>query len=869
MEPLGSDDPEELGPYRLAARLGAGGMGRVYLARSPQGRALAVKAIRPELMGDKNFRIRFRREVEAAGAVGGRYTAPVVDADPDAPVPWLATDYIAGPTLAEAVASHGPLPVESVLVLGAGIAEALISVQAAGLVHRDLKPSNVLLSAEGPRVIDFGIVRASDGYDLTRSGALFGSFEYMCPEQATGEPLGPEGDVFSLGSVLTFASAGHAPFSGTAAATLLYQVVHNAPDLTGVPEPLDKIISLCLTKDPGLRITPDKLAAACAPVGVEQMTGAGWLPASVLSSIALRAAAVKAFGITPDDSVPSPSAGTAPERHGYGKGRAARLYDADRPTSTHDQDRPTCAHDPNRAAYDDRQDRPAHDFPQDRTATHNVQEDHAAYDFEQGRAAAYGVRQDQAPRATAPASTRGPGPYDRGDGRPGHGTEAATDSVPPGTEPFTTPEPGSGPAPRREADSGPGPYSPPEEPEPYRAASPSRRRAAARPGPSRRTVLAVSAASTATATAVGAALVFGRRKKPAVRSTEPAGPAPKPLWTYRGGPLLQAPAVFHDGTALVKTRPGDMVCLDLKDGTRPKWVYQGISQSPTPTVLAFDAAIALGEGATVIGVDPVDGTERFTIDFGPDFRFNTLLGDVEDRAVSVIGVRLRRESEEQGVATSTDTVFGVDLAARRAEVIPISPEDVGIRLAPVILPGYFVYADGLRNITVRDTDHSGVLWRYPVGYDLRPGLAVLDRTVFVIGEDLKALDLATGKLRWRVRPERGQFASLGVYGNTVYVSGRNPSGVYAFNAATGSRRWFCPTPRLNTDQPVTAGPDAVFVPAFKNKNGFYAIGASRGRLLWNFTDGLETGVNDWQLACDHSGVLVAQHYDRTYGLPTS
>lgn len=815
MEPLGSDDPEELGPYRLVARLGAGGMGRVYLARSPEGRTVAVKAIRPELMGDKNFRIRFRREVEAAGAVSGRYTAPVVDADPEGTVPWLATDYIAGPTLAEAVAAHGPLPVESVLVLGAGIAEALISVQAAGLVHRDLKPSNVLLAADGPRVIDFGIVRASDGYDLTRSGALFGSFEYMCPEQATGEPLGPEGDVFSLGSVLTFAAAGHAPFSGTAAATLLYQVVHSAPDLTGVPEPLDKIINLCLTKDPRLRITPDKLAAACAPGGVEPTAGEGWLPASVASSIALRAAAVESLDGTPYTDVAFPATGTDSEPDAYGRNR-------------------------DRAAYDYQRER----------AAYAPQRDRAAYDFEGA----------QAPGATETPSTYDSGRRGDGSGHPGRLAEVPPPGGAGGTGGVGAEPPGAEPSSRAE------PYSAPEEPEPYRSSSPGHRRAVPRPGPSRRTVLTASAGA-ATAAAVGAALVLGRRKEPAARSTKPAGPAPKPLWTYRGGPLLQAPAVFNDGTALVKTRPGDLVCLDLKDGTRPKWVYEGISQSPTPTVLAFDAAVALGEGSTVIGIDPVDGTERFTIDFGPDFRFNTLLGATEDRAVSVIGVRLRRESDEQGVATSTDTVFGVDLAARRAEVIPISPEDVGIRLAPVIVPEFFVYADGLRNITARNTDNSGVVWRHPVGYDLRPGLAVLNRTVFAIGRELEALNLATGKLRWRVKPERGMFASLGGYGNTVYVTGTDPAGVYAFNAGTGTRRWFCPTPRLNIDQPVTAGPDAVYVPAYQNRNGFYAIGAAKGRLLWNFTDGLETGVNDWQLACDHSGVLVAQHYDRTYGLP--
>ncbi|WP_407704545.1 protein kinase domain-containing protein [Streptomyces spongiae] len=753
-------------------------MGRVYLATSPQGGTVAVKAIRPEMLGDRGFRIRFRREVAAATAVGGRYTAPVVNADPDATTPWLATEYIPGPTLAEAVAEHGPLPVESVLALGAGIAEALIAVQAAGLVHRDLKPSNVLLAADGPRVIDFGIVRASDGYELTRSGALFGSFEYMCPEQATGDPMGPEGDIFSLGSVLAFAASGHAPFSGSAAATLLYNVVHGTPDLTDVPEPLDKIIGLCLARDPRLRITPDRLSAACAPSGVEQVTGDGWLPAPVSSSIALRTAAVTALTgplrdpVTAptgtDGSIPPGSAppGSAPPVYGQGWETPAA---APRPT------------------------------------------------YESGAV--------------------------------GHTGEVRALTEPPGP--------------------GPSSYPPPEEPGPYRSTSPGHRLVLPRRGLSRRSVLTASAATTATV-AVGTAVLITRGEKADRQSVEPLGPAPKPLWTHRSGPLLQAPAVFNQGTALVKTRPGDLVCLDLKDGTRPKWVYKGISQSPTPTALVYDAAVALGEGATVIGVDPASGTERFTLDFGADYRFDTVLGSYGENLLSIIGLRLERQSEEQGVATSTNTVFRVDLEARRADVIPISPEDVGIKLTPVIIPGSFIYADGLRNVTARGTDDGGaVRWKHAVGYDLRPGLAVLGRTVFAVGRELMALSLSTGRFRWRVRAERGQFASLGVLGSTVYVTGTDPSGVYAFNAANGSRRWFCPTPRLHVDAPLAVGPDAVYVHALRNRDGFYAIDAARGDLLWNFTDGRETGVNDWQLACDASGHLVAQHYDRTYGLPAS
>ncbi|MXM62611.1 PQQ-binding-like beta-propeller repeat protein [Streptomyces sp. HUCO-GS316] len=392
------------------------------------------------------------------------------------------------------------------------------------------------------------------------------------------------------------------------------------------------------------------------------------------------------------------------------------------------------------------------------------------------------------------------------------------------------------------------------------------RRASARPRVSRRTLLAAAAG---TALLGAPALVVALKAAGGQRARR-LDPAPEPRWVYRGEPLVQAPAVFNEGTALVKTRPGTMVCLDLENGSRPKWVYRGISLSPTPVLLTYGAAVALGTGATLIGVDPVSGIEQFTLDFGEDFRFDQLLGSCDGYAVSVLGARLQRQSAEQGVATSTSTVFGVDLKARRALVIPIDPEDVGVDLRPVITSDYFVYADGLRNVSVRNArDGGGLLWRHPVGHDLRPGLAVLGRTVFALGSELIALDLGNGELRWRARAERGSFASLGVGGSTVYVTGTDPHGVHAFDAANGSRRWFCETPRLNVDTPIAVGAHAVYVPAFETRNGFYAIDAASGRLLWNFTDGRETGVNNWQLSCDGAGHLVAQHFDRVYGLPAA
>ncbi|MBF9066909.1 protein kinase domain-containing protein [Streptacidiphilus fuscans] len=308
VEPLEADDPAEIGTYRLVARLGAGGMGRVYLARSAGGRTVAVKVVRPELAGDPDFRARFRREVASARSVSGGFTAPVVDADRDSPSPWLATAYVPGPSLAQAVSEFGPLPAGSVRVLGAVLAEALRAVHGAGLVHRDLKPSNVLLAVDGPRVIDFGIARALDEVGLTSTGVVVGSPGFMSPEQASGRPVGPPGDVFALGAVLVFASTGRGPFGQESAASLLYRVVHEPPELAGVPHDLLPTVTACLAKDPQARPTPDQVLAALAAEGVAAQPGNAWLPAEVASAIARHAATVMEL----ETPLPAPAAGGDP-----------------------------------------------------------------------------------------------------------------------------------------------------------------------------------------------------------------------------------------------------------------------------------------------------------------------------------------------------------------------------------------------------------------------------------------------------------------------------------------------------------------------------------------------------------------------------
>ncbi|MFI9391222.1 serine/threonine-protein kinase [Streptomyces bauhiniae] len=286
MQPLGADEPAAVGPYRLLGRLGSGGMGRVYLGRSAGGRTVAVKIVHPQYALDEEFRARFRREVAAARRVGGAWTAPVLDADPDAPVPWAATAYAAGPSLAQAVTAHGPLPHHTVRALGAGLAEALATVHALDLVHRDVKPSNVLLTLDGPLLIDFGIARATTGTaSLTATGASVGSPGYMAPEQILGGRVTGAADVFSLGAVLAYAATGTPPFPGDSSAALLYKVVHEEPELGSLDGELREIAAACLAKDPARRPAPADLARRLAPQGAASLMTGGWLPGALVEQV--------------------------------------------------------------------------------------------------------------------------------------------------------------------------------------------------------------------------------------------------------------------------------------------------------------------------------------------------------------------------------------------------------------------------------------------------------------------------------------------------------------------------------------------------------------------------------------------------------
>ncbi|MFE9480936.1 PQQ-binding-like beta-propeller repeat protein [Streptomyces spororaveus] len=289
LAPLTHDDPQRLGDFGLLARLGSGGMGTVYLARSAAGRTVALKTVHARIAADPAFRSRFRLEADAARVIGDRYGARVFAADALAATPWLATEYVIGPQLDEAVGLAGPLPEPCVRALGADLARALGQLHRSDVVHRDLKPSNVMVTAAGPKVIDFGIARALGDVRLTRTGAAAGTPAFMSPEQAGGLEHSPAGDVFALAGVLVFAASGHGPFGGGRPADLLYRVRYAEPDLSGVPAALVPVLTRALGKDPAQRPTSGELAELLAP-GDGPFADA--LPQPVLAEIARRAAAV-------------------------------------------------------------------------------------------------------------------------------------------------------------------------------------------------------------------------------------------------------------------------------------------------------------------------------------------------------------------------------------------------------------------------------------------------------------------------------------------------------------------------------------------------------------------------------------------------
>jgi serine/threonine protein kinase len=287
VQPLRRWDPEQIGPYSIVGKLGAGAMGQVFLARSTAGRLVAVKTIKVELAEEPGFRARFAREVAAASRVSGVFTAAVIEADPDADLPWVATAYVPAPSLSMLVKTAGPLPVAAVRWLAAGCAEALQSIHGAGLLHRDVKPSNVLVAPDGPRVIDFGIARAAERVQLTATRGASGTPAYMAPEQARDSTqASPASDVFSLGATLVYAATGHAPYEGETVMDILVRLATEPPDLAGLPAELADLVAPCLRRVPRDRPTDAAILGRLGPFATPGGPGHSYLPDAAMAVIA-------------------------------------------------------------------------------------------------------------------------------------------------------------------------------------------------------------------------------------------------------------------------------------------------------------------------------------------------------------------------------------------------------------------------------------------------------------------------------------------------------------------------------------------------------------------------------------------------------
>ncbi len=286
--PLRPDDPTEISEYKLRARLGSGGMGDVYLSFTRGGIPVAIKVVKRQFADDAEFRRRFRREIAAARQVHGRFTAPVLDADPEAEIPWLAVAYIAGPSVQTAVGENGPFPPFSVFRLLAGAAEGIVAVHAAGLIHRDLKPANVLLADDGPRVIDFGIAHAANSSTLTGTGMSIGTPAFMAPEQVRGNKVTAATDIFALGHLAVFAASGHTAFGEGNTDAMFYSLLHEPPDLDGCPDAVREIASSCLAKDPADRpglIDIMGFARHAIDGDTMRLASESWLPQPVAATL--------------------------------------------------------------------------------------------------------------------------------------------------------------------------------------------------------------------------------------------------------------------------------------------------------------------------------------------------------------------------------------------------------------------------------------------------------------------------------------------------------------------------------------------------------------------------------------------------------
>ncbi|MCL6734496.1 serine/threonine-protein kinase [Streptomyces neyagawaensis] len=757
-EALESGDPERIGRYRIVARLGAGGMGRVYLGRSPGGRAVAVKVVRADLAEDAEFRRRFAREVAAARRVNGVFTAGVVDADPEGSPPWLATAYVPGVALSEAVTAHGPWPQGPVLALGAGLAEALEAIHAVDVVHRDLKPSNILLATDGPRVIDFGISVAHEASALTRTGMVVGTPGFMSPEQLTGKPIGPASDVFSLGAVLTFAATGSGPFGAGSGHALGFRVVYEEPDLSRLPPRLRPLVASCLAKQPHRRPTVATLLAQLAEAAAET-------PGETETADRGTVAEADAGGVTGEVVAGGHVAGEA---------------------GTHPPTRPGWLPAPVAASVHARTTVQSPALPPPPAV----------------------------PLAPTPAPTPDPAPSQP----PSENPEAVASGATPTPTPSPSPAPrAAGPTRRRALVGGLGAAAAAglgfagwklsdrdSAKEPMGSPGPSRRTdASPTPTPSPSPAAPSGAEKWRFITGglvyaspiVADGVVYVGTETDFLYALD-AGTG-EMRWAFKtGGNVNAAPAVA-DGTVYVGSEDGNLYAVDADTG-RQRWKFRtGKGRSSPPTVaeglvyVGGGGRLPKGIGATyrddqdghVYAVDSGTGAQRWK---------STTSSRVEEAPTvadgTVYACALR------GTAYALDAATG----KRRWEFTTGGLLDSVVAVADGAV--YLSSEDGY--LYALDAGTGDRRWRFAAERFVSAP-TVVDGTVYLGGGvgELTAVDARTGKRRWRTRVSKEPFVGAPTVVDGVAYTGSGDGNLYAVDAETGGKRWTFPT-----GSPVNAAP---------------------------------------------------------------
>jgi outer membrane protein assembly factor BamB/serine/threonine protein kinase len=824
MLPLGVDDPRVIGEFRLHAQLGAGGMGRVFLASSPGGREVAVKVVHPYLARDDIFRGRFRREVAAARAVNGGYAAPVIAAGPDDDPPWLATAYVPGPSLREAVTATGPLPEDAALKLAAGLAEALQAIHACGLVHRDLKPGNVLLAADGPRVIDFGIARALDGTVLTAAESTLDT-PFMSPEQAQGLPTGPASDVFSLGGVVYFAATGDGPFGTGHPAVMLYRIMHTEPDLDRLPPGLRDLAAACLAKDPARRPAPAELATALTGSTPPGDSPAAFWPAPIARLIADH----QSWPAADPPSAADPRPAAEPPR---GEPSPAAPSPAEPPTEPQPVE-PQAAEPP--------------------TEPQPVEPLAAAAPPEPPTEPQAAEPQAAEPRAAEPQAAAPPEP---------EAAEARPDEPPPAVPPPAVPPPAVPP-----------PAVPlPAELLPSAAAPAPPAEAMADTGPprgvGRRRALAALAGVAAGGLAVAgwelirpSPLEPGTRRLAARQALPPHQPGAK-IWSYPVGSPVEAVAAAGP-IVFAGTGENSVYALNATTGALI-WRREITHAVHDQLVLAGNnVIIGDGIGGGVYALEATTGRQRWRISSGAVLGLAAAGGVVyagfaiksrttggvtalsADRGQVVWTVEFGRKLDTTGgLAVSRGVVYvttshGEIYAFRAADgrrLWRIAGRNVTFGLAPPVVARGVVYASSGNKIPVLYAVHAAAgrgLWHRALGAAAFPAyLAVADGVVYagltringaagLNAGGLSARHAATGRQLWQVPVAGGVHLAPSTAPGVVYT-GSNNGALDAWQAGTGTRLWsFSAAGLIGTNIAVTDG----IVYFGSNDNHVYAVTA--------------------------------------------